>query len=256
MTLPFSSSRSSAGCRLKPGMVIPVLVTRFSKSMKSAIRRSGEKSCGHPKPERAPRRPSLRRDQGRLGKLKPPWLASRRPEDSPPSPFYMPERSPTHMRESKRLALLVVLLAESAGASCAGLGPNTTGPNNPSNINWDFEDSTLAGWQADGDAFTGGAQPHPNSGFSAARPIIGGSYYRGTRDIGAHHKFLIATGDAHVGTLSSAEFTLETNHTFVSALIGGSNDSNVFFAVQSGPTIGMPSTPPPRRCPARSTVTI
>src|SRR4051812_27626604 len=40
MTLPFSSRRSSDGCKLKVGAVIPVFVTRFSKSMNRAMRRS------------------------------------------------------------------------------------------------------------------------------------------------------------------------------------------------------------------------
>src|SRR4051794_29242938 len=40
MTLPLSSRRSSAGWRSKFDGVMPVLVTRFSKSMKSAMRRS------------------------------------------------------------------------------------------------------------------------------------------------------------------------------------------------------------------------
>src|SRR6267143_231653 len=39
-TLPFSSRRSIAGCRSKEAALIPVLVTRFSKSMNRAIRRS------------------------------------------------------------------------------------------------------------------------------------------------------------------------------------------------------------------------
>src|SRR5262245_41357308 len=40
MTLPFSIRRSIAGCRLKLDDEIPVLVTRFSKSMNKAMRRS------------------------------------------------------------------------------------------------------------------------------------------------------------------------------------------------------------------------
>src|SRR5438552_10988254 len=40
MSLAAWGRRSRAGCRLKVGAVIPVLVTRFSKSMKRAIRRS------------------------------------------------------------------------------------------------------------------------------------------------------------------------------------------------------------------------
>src|SRR5262245_36282523 len=80
MTFPRSSKRSSDGRRSKLEGLMPVLVTRFSKSMKRAMRRSLEETVMSP-----PHATLRHRAHPQLARIRPPVVVHR-PDQVAPRP--------------------------------------------------------------------------------------------------------------------------------------------------------------------------
>lgn len=81
----------------------------------------------------------------------------------------------------------------------------------------DFEQPTYEGWQATGTAF--GSGPIEQARMPAYQGDVGAHGRRLVNTHNARSGESVAQGDAHVGTLTSREFTIERN--FIHFLIGG-----------------------------------
>lgn len=129
-----------------------------------------------------------------------------------------------HLQAALRGSLVVSLdrTCARAGLAVAGLLLTVAAAGAQTHTNLDFEDG-LRGWTATGDAFAG--QPVDPDTIRSRLPAspLGGDYWQATAyPIGHHGRFLIATDDAHQGTLTSDDFTLGADDRFFSVLVGGS----------------------------------
>ena len=103
-----------------------------------------------------------------------------------------------------------------------GAEPNATNPRadkRPDILFDDFEQDRYDGWTATGTAF--GEGPLAKDKMPAYQGDVGAHGQRLVNSHNTRHSEEVAAGDAHTGTLTSKEFTLERD--YINLLIGGGN---------------------------------